>query len=258
MEVVESLGWLTIAWAAFALALAGFVHGMLGLGFPLIATPLVAFATGIKTAVLIVVVPTLVIVIAAIIAGGPFLPTLREWWRMPIWMAIGSVTGAHVFIFTDAAPLTLLLAVAILIYLSLDFLGHGQSAVMQAHRHKCGAFFGFCAGFFEGAVNIAAPPLLIYFLSLGLTPAALVKALNLCFFTGKSAQLWTLMATGNVAAFTWLAMLPLSVVGIATLLVGMRIRDRVDAITYRRWLKVALVVMAAILFAQFYALIRAQ
>lgn len=257
MEFFESLGWLTILWAAFALALAGFVHGLLGLGFPLVATPLVALATGIKTAVIIVVVPTLVIVIAAILAGGRFMPTIREWWRMPIWMAIGGVTGANLYLIADAAPLTLLLALAILIYLSLDFLGHGQSALIANHRHKFGAVFGFFGGFFEGSVNIAAPPLLIYFLSLGLTPTALVKALNLCFFTGKSAQLSTLMMAGNITVSTWIAVLPLSVVGIVTLRMGMRIRDRVDAMTYRRWLKIALCVMAAILIGQFVVLMRA-
>jgi uncharacterized membrane protein YfcA len=257
VEVLESLGWLTIAWAAFALALAGFVHGLLGLGFPLIATPLVAMATGIKTAVIIVVVPTLVIVIAAIVVGGRFMPTIREWWRMPIWMAIGGVTGANIYLVADAAPLTLLLALAILIYLSLDFLGHGQSKLIADHRHKFGAVFGFFGGFFEGSVNIAAPPLLIYFLSLGLAPAMLVKALNLCFFTGKSAQLSTLMIAGNVTIGTWLAVLPLSVVGVGTLLIGMRIRDRVDALTYRRWLKIALCAMAAILIGQFVVLLQA-
>jgi len=255
MTGLEGLSWLTIAWAAFALALAGLVHGTLGLGFPLIATPLIAMATGIKTAIVIVIVPTLVIVIAAILAGGPFLQTLRDWWRMPIWMALGGITGTHVFIAIDAAPLTLLLAMAILVYLGLDFMGRGKSATVGRHRHKFGALAGFCSGFFEGSVNIAAPPLLMYFLSIGLAPTALVKALNLCFFTGKTAQLSTLVATTDISLAAWLSTVPLSVVGIGTLLLGMRIRDRVDAVTYRRWLKIALVVMATILFAQFYLLL---
>lgn len=258
MTGIEDLSWLAIAWVVFALALAGLVHGTLGLGFPLIATPLVAMVTGVKTAIVVVVGPTLVIVIAAIVAGGPFLATVREWWRMPIWMAAGSVAGAHVFVFTDAAPLTLLLALAILVYLGLDRIGRGESATIRNHRHKFGAMFGFLSGFFEGSVNIAAPPLLIYFLSLGLMPVALVKALNLCFLTGKTAQLSTLLITTNIPTSAWVSTLPLCVVGIGTLLAGMRIRDRVDTATYRRWLKIALVVTAAILFGQFYLLLNGR
>lgn len=258
MTGIEGLSWLAIGWVVFALALAGLVHGTLGLGFPLIATPLIAMITGIKTAIIIVIVPTLVIVIAAIVAGGPFLETVRTWWRMPIWMAAGGVTGTHAFVLTDAAPLTLLLALAILVYLGLDYIGRGESATIRNHRHKFGAVFGFTSGFFEGAVNIAAPPLLIYFLSLGLAPTALVKALNLCFLTGKSAQLSTLLVTTDIPASAWISTLPLCVVGIGTLLLGMRIRDRVAAATYRRWLKIALAVMASILFGQFYLLMGAR
>src|SRR5690606_18269641 len=113
------------------------------------------------------------------------------------------------------------------------------SPAIRAHRHKSGVLFGFLGGVFEGSVNIAAPPLLIYFLSLGLAPVALVKALNLCFVTGKTTQLSTLVAAGDVATGVWLSTLPLCAAGVATSLVGTRIRNRVEAATYRRWLKYA-------------------
>lgn len=253
---LEALSLAAFAWIVLAFALAGLVHGTLGLGFPLIATPLIALATDIKTAVVLVAPATLVVVVAAILIGGQFLQSVREWWRMPIWMVIGSLTGTYVFIRTDAAPLTLLLALAILVYLGLDRIGRGESEKMKRLRHRFGAVFGFFGGFFEGAVNIAAPPLLIYFLALGLAPAALVKALNLCFFSGKTTQVAALVATAEVPASIWLATLPLSVIGVATLLAGMRIRNRVDAATYRGWVKAALLAMALILIMQFAALQR--
>jgi uncharacterized membrane protein YfcA len=240
-----------LAWIVFALAAAGFVHGTLGLGFPLVATPLIALITGIKTAVILVAPATWVVVVAAIVGGGPFSPSLRAWWRMPIWVFSGSVCGTYVFVLAAAAPLTILLALTILVYLGLDRIGYGESAAIKAHHQKFGALFGFFAGFFEGAVNIAAPPLLIYFLSLGLAPAALVKALNLCFLTGKTTQLVTLLATAGIPASTWVSVLPLSVVGVTTLRFGMRLRDRVDANTYRGWVKLALLAMALILGGQF-------
>ena len=257
MTGLEHLSVLALGWIVIALALGGLVHGTLGIGFPLIATPLIALVVGIKTAVIIVAPPSLVVVIAAIVLGGPVLPTVREWWRMPIWMLLGSLTGTAVFILTDAAPLTLLLAIAILVYLGLDWLGHGEAVRIQRHKQKFGALFGFCGGFFEGSVNIAAPPLLIYFLSLGLAPDALVKALNLCFFTGKTTQITTLLISGGAPATLWLSTLPLSAVGVGTLILGMRIRNRVDAATYRRWMKGALAAIAAILVGQFYFLVRA-
>jgi uncharacterized membrane protein YfcA len=254
MITLDSLPLASILIAAAAIAFAGLVHGTLGFGFPLVATPLIALVTGIKTAVILVVPPTLAVVIAAIVAGGPFLPTLRDWWRMPFWMLLGAYAGTRLFIAIDPAPLTLLLACAILTYLGLDWIGRGESQTVRRHRHASGTLFGFLGGLFEGSVNIAAPPLLIYFLSLGLAPGALVKALNLCFLTGKTTQITTLAATGEVANAVWISTLPLCVIGIATSFCGTRIRNRVDAATYRRWLKYALGAMALILFGQFYAL----
>ena len=251
MTGLDALPVLAIVWIVLALAAAGLVHGTLGLGFPLVATPLIALISDIKTAVVLVAPVTWVVVVAAIVIGGPFLPTLREWWRMPIWMVLGSLTGTYVFIRTDAAPLTLLLAVAILVYLALDRIGRGESQRMKDHRHPFGAVFGCFSGFFEGAVNIAAPPLLIYFLALGLAPTALVKVLNLCFLTGKTTQISTLLATSAVPASMWVATPLLSAVGVATLIVGMRIRNRVDAATYRGWVKLALLAIALILIVQF-------
>lgn len=255
MITLDSLPLASMAFAAAAIAIAGLVHGTLGFGFPLVATPLLALVTGIKTAVILVVLPTLAVVIAAIVAGGSFSQTLRDWWRMPLWMLLGAYTGTQLFIAIDPAPLTLLLASAILIWLGLDWIGRGESRTVRRHRHKSGMLFGFLGGLFEGSVNIAAPPLLIYFLSLGLAPVALVKALNLCFMTGKTTQLTTLAATGEVTAAVWFSTLPLCVIGIAFSLGGTRIRNRVDAATYRRWLKLALGAMALILFGQFYALL---
>src|SRR5262245_48288287 len=240
MTGLDALPLLAIVWIVLALAAAGLVHGTLGLGFPLVATPLIALITDIKTAVVLVAPATWVVVIAAIVIGGPFLQTLRDWWRMPIWMVLGSLSGTYVFIRTDAAPLTLLLALAILVYLGLDRIGRGESQLMKDHRHSFGAVFGYLGGFFEGAVNIAAPPLLIYFLALVLQPTALVKALNLCCVTGKTTQITTLLASSDVPTSVWLATPPLAAVGVATLTVGMRIRSRVDAATYRSWVKLAL------------------
>jgi uncharacterized membrane protein YfcA len=252
---LDSLPVLSSAYVTFAIAFAGLVHGTLGLGFPLVATPLISLVTDVKTAVVLVVPPTLAVLIVAMVAGGSFLATLREWWRMPLWALLGAYAGTQLFIVIDPAPLTLLLALAIGVYLSLDWIGRGESQLMQAHRHKAGALFGFLGGLFDGSVNIASPPLLIYFLSLGLAPVALVQALNLCFFSGKTTQLSTLIATGDVPDEIWLSAAPLCLVGIATSLAGTRIRHRVAAQTYRRWLKFALVVMALILLGQFYRLV---
>ena len=50
----ESL-WLAVP----AILAAGLVHGTFGIGFPLVATPLLALVTDVRTAVLITLLPTM-------------------------------------------------------------------------------------------------------------------------------------------------------------------------------------------------------
>lgn len=86
-----------------------------------------------------------------------------------------------------------------------------------------GLAFAFIAGIFEAIANVAGPMLLVYFMLLGAAPGQIVQTLNLCFSLGKGTQ----------------------VAG------GMRVRERINAQTYRRWLRRALAVMAVLLLLQF-------
>jgi hypothetical protein len=48
----------------------GLAHGTMGLGFPLIATPLVALLLDVKTAVLVTVIPNIAVNLLSILRGG--------------------------------------------------------------------------------------------------------------------------------------------------------------------------------------------
>jgi ankyrin repeat protein len=122
---------------------------------------------------------------------------------------------------------------------------------VQRLRAPFGLAFGFAAGICEAVANVAGPLLLIYFMLLGLAPAQIVQTLNLCFSLGKGAQTATWALSGELSARTWLVIGALVVPSVAALFAGMRVRQRIDAATYRRWLRGALWVMALALLVQF-------
>jgi uncharacterized membrane protein YfcA len=251
MPGFEGLTPLCIAWIAAVIFFGGFVQGSLGLGFPLVATPLIAFATGIHTAVVIVLLPCIACVVLTMWKSPKLRETLAQFWMMPLWAFIGASIGTRLFVLYPAFPYTLLLAAVILIYLNLERLGRTEWPLVRRHERAAGAFFGIAAGLSEGTANIAAPPLIVYYLALGLTPAMLVQALNICFLTGKSTQFFTLATVGGVSATQWLSTVPLMAASAVGALYGVRVRDRIDAATYRRWLKAALLAIAFVLCAQF-------
>ncbi len=251
MPGFESFSLAVVLWIIAVIALAGLVHGALGLGFPIVATPLLALVMDMRSAIIIVLLPCIAVVIASIIKGHGLRAVLAEFWPMPIYMFIGAGLGTWSFIAFPHAPYTLLLAVLIFVYLNLDRLGKTDWPLVRRRRRCFGAAFGLIAGVCEGTANAAAPPLVIYYMALALPPTALVQALNICFITGKTTQFATLATAGGVAAAQWLITLPLAVVAVIALLWGIRVRSNVDAVTYRGWLKRALFAIALILLAQY-------
>ena len=240
-----------IAWIVAIVLLSGFVQGALGLGFPTIATPLIALVSDIRTAVIIVLLPCIAAILVSVWKGNPLARVLAAFWMMPIYMLVGAAIGTRLFIAYPAFPYALLLAGVIVVYLNLDRLGRTEWAAVKKRRHLFGGLFGVLAGMSEGTANVAAPPLIVYYLALGVEPAMFVQALNICFITGKTTQFATLTAAGGVTATQWLLTLPLAIVAAAGALYGIRVRDRIDAQTYRRWLKGALFAIALILCAQY-------
>ena len=251
MPGFESLSPGILVWVFLVLVLAGLVQGALGLGFPIVATPLIAAVTDMRTAVILVLLPCLACVATNILRSGPVRPVLAEFWAMPLYVIVGSAIGTQLFIAVPQFPYALLLAGMILFYLNLERIGRTEWKPIRTHRLFFGMLFGVLAGASEGTANISAPPLVIYYLALGVTPAALVQGLNLCFLTGKATQFATLASAGGVEAIQWLATLPMAAAASLGTVAGVKIRNRIEAQTYRTWLKRALFVMALILLGQF-------
>lgn len=251
MPGFESLPLYLVIWIALVLAFAGMVQGALGVGFPMLATPLIAMVSDMRTAVILVLIPCVATTITNIVTAGPLGATLRRFWFMPLCMLVGAAIGAHVFVSHAAFPFALLLAGVILLYLYLDHIGHAHWPLVARHETVFGVLFGFVAGFTEGTANIAAPPLLMYVLSLGLDRMMLVQVLNLCFTVGKPTQMFVLTTEGGVTWTQWAVTLPFAVMVTATTLVGVHLRQRIDTASYRRWLLRLLFAIALALAVQY-------
>jgi len=248
---LESLPLALLLWLACVTLVAGLLQGALGFGFPFVATPLIAMVTDIRTAIIIVLLPTVATICVALFTSGPLRATLARFWMMPLYMILGAAAGTWVFVSAPDAPYTLVLALLTLFYLNLDRLGRSEWALVRRHERVFAPLSGITAGVFEGTANIAAPPLIIFYLSLGLTPAMLVQALNICFLVGKTTQFTVLATRGGVGMDEWLATLPFVAIGVAGSLIGVRIRNRIDAVAFRAWVKRALFVIALGLLGQY-------
>lgn len=248
---VESFSVSLVTWITLAIILAGLLHGVLGFGFLFVATPLIAMVSDMRTAVFTVLVPTLAAVAFNIAMSGSLRPALARFWMMPLYAMVGSFVGTTLFVIVPAFPYSLLLALAIFAYLNLDRISEGDLPAVRRHEKAIAPFSGFAAGFFEGTANVSGPPLIIFYLALGLAPAVMVQALNICFLVGKTVQLAVLSTRGGITLGQWAATLPLAVVAVGALFVGLRLRHRIDARTFRVWVKRFLLVIAVVLVGRY-------
>ena len=251
MTAIEALPLAVILWLMLAVVFAGFMQGALGFGFPFIATPMVAMVVDMRTAIIIVLLPTLATVAITLVTSGPLGPVMKRFWMMPVYATFGALAGTWLFVAAPDAPYQLLLALIIVAYLNLDRLTRGEWPLLKRHERAFGPVAGLAAGFFEGTANVAAPPLIVYYLALGLAPALMVQGMQLCFLVGKATQFTVLTLHGGVSSAQWLATLPLCVVAVAAGVAGARVRDRIDAVMFRKWVKRALAVIAVALLAKY-------
>ena len=81
----------------------------------------------------------------------------------------------------------------------------------------------------------------------------MVQVFNLCFLAGKTAQVGAFTVAGLLTPSLLISTLPFAAIAAGALLVGMRVRERVDAQTYRGWLRRILWIMVLVLVTQYFA-----
>ena len=232
------------------LGAASIVHGLLGIGFPLLSTPLIALLTDVRTAMLLLLIPTMAINVASMLQGGRWRESIGRYWPLAVFVALGSVAGTRLLIDTPPGPYKLVMAAVLLVYLNAHHMGRHWSWIRR-QPWTAMAVFGLLAGLLAGTVNAAVPALIIYGLELQLPATALVQVFNLCFLSGKLSQAATFAAAGLFTVPVIQTTLPLAFYVLVGLTVGMSVRRRIETRTYRRWLRGVLFLIAILLIVQY-------
>ena len=239
-----------IAALVVIIIVAAIAHGAAGFGFPLISTPLIALLMDVKTAVLITVVPNIVVNAVSVMRGGNWRESIGKYWPMAIWVVLGTLVGTHFLLVAPPELLQVLLAAMIGLFLLQDRVRQLDWTWIRRRPAISGAGFGAVAGLFSGAVNVSAPPLVIYFVMLELPAVALTQILNLCFMAGKTIQAATLSLAGPGSIRLITASLPLTALAIAALFLGIQLQKRMSPDIYFKLLRVTLAAFVVLLTAQ--------
>ena len=226
------------------------VHGLLGLGFPMLATPLLTLTADVRAAVVLLLMPTLAINLVNVIRGGHWRQSIGRFWPLALFGAVGSLLGTQLLVRVDPEPFKLVMALMILVYLNIHRLGLRLRWVRR-HIIWASALFGLIGGLLAGTVNVMLPALIIFALEMELKPLVTVQIFNFSFFIGKISQAAVLTAHGYLDGAQLLASIPLVGMALLALVIGMRYRDRIEVRVYRKWLKRTLAAIAVLLIFQY-------
>ncbi len=243
--------WQTILFVAPVMVFAGLVHGALGLGFPMVATPIIAIFLDVKLAILITLLPTSVVNVASIYSNASVVLTVKKYKLLAVASLVGAIAGATVLTVADASPFRLLLASLILLFLWISRYGLLPHDWCRANPLLALLLVGLIGGFSAGTTNVMVAILLIYFLSMDVARAEMVSAMNLCFLLGKLAQIAIFYFAGLLSLGFIASTIPLAVCAFAALKYGQQIGQQIPQQRYRLLLNLLLACLAIILIVQF-------
>jgi uncharacterized protein len=224
----------TVALLAAAVALvSGFVKGAIGFGFPTLATPLLTLFLDVKTSVVILIAPNIVMDGLQLARRGAPGVIARRFASLLVFGALGTVLGTRMLVTLPSAMVTLVLGAFLLLFVLLG-VARVSPRVPGAWEWWLSPIVGFIAGAVGGVTNVPGTPLAIYFYALGLSKYEFVQSVAFTFLVYKIVQLG---ATAWYGLLTWPvlgASLALTAAALAGFRLGLRLQDRLEPEAFNR------------------------
>src|SRR2546426_1270859 len=162
-------------WTLLAVFVAGTVKGTAGLGFPTLATPLLSLAVDVKTAVVLLILPNIVMDGVQFARRGAPTETIRRLLPLLIGGAIGTVIGTRLLIVLPARAVLLLLGGFVLAFVALNATRFSPR-LPPAWEPWAGPLAGFVAGGRGGGADVAAPAPGVDFFAAGMSEAGFLAS----------------------------------------------------------------------------------
>jgi uncharacterized membrane protein YfcA len=226
--------------------LGAFIKGVTGMGYPVVAVPLISLALGVEEAVVIVALPNF--------AANSFLcwearDARGESRDVGLFIGlgiVGAVLGTLVLVDAPEEPLQITLALTVVAFVVLS-LRRPELRYSEMTTKRWAAPVGLLAGLFQGAIGASGPVVGTWFHGYRLTPRGYVFTVTIVFGVTGLAQILVL---GGQGAFTVELLWASALAGLAVLCatpLGLRLRRRLEDTGFARAVLAALVISAVAL-----------
>lgn len=186
-----------------------------------------------RLAVAVLVPPNIVLDSIQVLRGGGARATVRRFAVLLAFGAVGTIAGTHLLIVLPPRVAAAILGGFLLCFVGLNVSGLRLS-VPPGWERWLAPPIGLLAGVVGGITNVPGPPLVLYFIALGMPKAEFVRTVALTFIVYKVVQLGALAWYGAFTAALVPAALGVTVVALGSFALGLRVQDRLDQRTFNR------------------------
>lgn len=234
----------TLATVALAFLVAGCVKGAIGMGLPTIAVAIMGAELGLREAIPVLLVPSLVANIWQSARPGPLGPLLRRFGLINAASGLGIWFGTMVLFRVDPTLLAALLGAVIIVYALVNLMA--VELTMTPRQERALAFpVGLVSGVLTGATGSLLLPNIVFLQALRLKRDTFIQATGLTLLIGTVVWGAALLGEGAMDAAGWL----LSALALLPTLLGMAfgqwLRPRIPEARFRTGVYVLLLLLAA-------------
>ena len=236
----------TSVFIIFALVFSAFIKGSLGLGFSTICLAVLVNVIELKTAISIVILPSLVSNLIVMLEAGKLRISLKTFWLMILMTIPGMLLGLQLLRQTDNSLSVKLLAIVLFLY-GCWGLRNRQFEIPNALIRTLNPIVGLITGMVNGATGSQIFPVMPYLLSLKLPKDVLVQTINLSFTLSSLIMLASLshldaLNTSSILTYS-LGILPV-MLGVY---MGGKIRKRLDQERFKKAVMILIIILGLLL-----------
>lgn len=213
-----------------AVAVGFFIKGIVGIGGPLLAIPVLASFTGVEYAVAVVAIPTFVANVWMLWDFRSAAASMRRY-LVPLLIAgtVGTVAGAWILVSVSDRVLSFTLALFVIAYIAW-YATNSEFRLSEQAAERLTIPVGLVTGGLQGATGISSPVIATYMHSMRLERARFIFAITVPFLVLGVVQIAAMGAlgayTGERTVAGLLAVLPVLVALPLGLQIGARFSQR--------------------------------
>ena len=233
-----------VALVASTFLLAGVVKGVIGMALPTVSLGVLAAVLGLKEAILLMLVPSIVTNIWQGVTGGCFVLLMKRLWLLLSAMLLGIWFGAEALAMPDTSILEILLGITLIVYGSFG-LTAPQLPPVNKREFWFSPMIGMTTGVLAGLTGSTVLPVVPYLQTLKMSRGEFIQAMGICF---SVAALGIGISLGGRDMLR-LDLGVLSVIGVLPALMGMvvgkAIRDRLSEQRFKQIFFASIMVLGA-------------